>query len=94
MKPQHSIAVRPKLIKQLQFTAMEILKCLEGEESAWCLCMFRTPRKEGDVSEEMCDYLTARWGNVYLNTNTHTVWGVYLTFLCPYLFIACHSGRR
>lgn len=57
VKPQHSIAclVRPKLIKQLQFTAAKIFKCLEREESAWCLCMFRTPRKDGDVSEEMPD---------------------------------------
>lgn len=52
---------------------MKIFKCLEGKESAWCLCMFRSPRKDGDVSEVMPDHLISRWGNVYLNTDTHAV---------------------
>lgn len=62
-EPQHSIAVRPKLMKQLWFTPMKIFKCLGGEESGRFLCMFRTAR----IVSEMPDYLIAQCSNVYLN---------------------------
>lgn len=62
-EPQHSIAARPKLMKQLQFTPMKIFKCLGGEEAGRFLCMFRTAR---NVSE-MPDYLIGQCSNAYLN---------------------------
>lgn len=73
--PQRSIAGRPKLMKQLWVTAMEIFKCLKREEFSRCLCMFRTARKDDDVSEEMPDYLIAKCSNVYLSV-THTQFGM------------------
>lgn len=66
MEPQHSSAVRLELIKQLQFTAMRMFKCLKGEESVRCLWMLRTARKD-DVSEEMPDYLITQCSNVSVN---------------------------
>ena len=56
---------------------MKIFKCSEGEESARCLYMFRTARKDDDVSEEMPDYLSAQCNNVYLHM-THVQFGMYI----------------
>jgi len=51
---QHSIAVRPKLIKQLRFTALKILKSLEGEEFARCVHMFRRNVWLSDCTMQQC----------------------------------------
>lgn len=59
-EPQHSTAVRLELIKQLQFTAMKMFRCLGGE----VLWVLRTARKDDDVSEEMPDYLISQCSNV------------------------------
>lgn len=63
-EPQYSTAVMLELIKQLQLTAMKMFKCLEGEESARCLWMPRTARKDDDVPEEMPSYLISQCSNV------------------------------
>lgn len=86
-EPQCSVAVRLELVKQLQLTLMKMFKCLEGEESARCLWMVRTARKDDDVSEEMPDYLISQCSNEH---KTHE----YLTLPFTPCFRAWHNSRE